>query len=97
MPKYKKSFNQMMSDHKALFDNFKVIHDKFKADNKKYSKEFNTQGEKVIEIVRKYENELCGTSDTSGFGKFTTKLAEKFLGEVRNVFSELDEIGIEYS
>lgn len=92
--KFKKVFDEMMNENEPLFKRFKVIHDKF-AEDKKFRKEFNKEGEEVIAVMRKYEGILCGRSEGSGYGNFSHKLADKFWSEIRKNFSEIDEIGIE--
>ncbi len=92
---FKKVFEDMWNDHKDEFQQFMIIHTQFANDPKTYRAEFNRQGEKIIEIIRHYESVLCGRSESSGFGNYTSKLAEKFWGEVRKIFSEIDEVGIE--
>jgi len=85
----------MLEDNKKLFDAFKKTHDAFAKDHKTWRIKFNEEGEQVMTVIRKYENELCGRSEDAGFGHYTSKLAEKFWGEIRLLFPEIDEIGIE--
>lgn len=94
-PQFKKVFEDMWTDHKPELEHFMITHAKFAADPKKNRAEFNKEGERIIEIIRHYESVLCGRSESTGFGNYTSKLAEKFWGEVRKVFPEVDEIGIE--
>jgi len=95
MTKFKKVFSQMLVDNKVKFDEFKIVQDQFILDKNKWRKKFNELGTEVQDIIRKYENELCGRSEGAGFANFTSKLAEKFWIEVRALFSEIDEIGVE--
>lgn len=92
---FKKVFEDMWSDHKEELEHFLITHAKFAQDPKTNRKEFNKEGEKIIEIIRHYESVLCGRSESSGYGNYTSKLAEKFWNEVRKVFTEIDEVGIE--
>jgi hypothetical protein len=36
---------------------------------------------------------LCGKSENSGYGKFSTSLSDKFWGEVRKYVPEVDNVG----
>jgi hypothetical protein len=85
----------MIAQNKQNFDNFKVIHDNFIEDPEKYRAEFNENGRNIQDIVRVYENRLCSQSEGSGYGKFSTKLADKFQAEVKSMFPKFDHIGEE--
>ena len=95
MSRYKKLVNEMLEKNKDLFDKFREIHDKFEKDSSKYRKEFNKVGEEVVEVIRVYVDDLCRTSESSGYGNYTSKLAEKFWDEMRKEFVMIDEVGIE--
>lgn len=84
----------MLLKYKDDFDNFKVIHDKYLENPKANKKEFNEVGSDLLDIVRRYENILCGHSENGGYGKFSSKLADKFWEEVRKNFPKIDEVGI---
>ena len=84
----------MLIKHKEDFDNFKIIHDKYLDNPKKYKQEFNTIGSDLLDIVRRYENILCGHSESGGYGKFSSKLADKFWEEIRKSFPKIDEVGL---
>lgn len=92
---FKKVFEEMWEKHKSEFQEFMIVHTNFVNNPKKYKKEFNLLGAKIIDIVKHYETVLCGRSESSGFGNYTSKLSEKFWGEVRKIFSEIDEVGVE--
>lgn len=83
-----------MNNHKELFDEFKVIHDKYEASAKKWQNEFNEKGQEILEVIRKYENMLCSQSEGGKYGKFSAKLAEKFWEPVRAQFPKIDFIGM---
>jgi len=93
--KYKKVFEEMLRQNKPVFDEFKKIHDNYRANPKTYKDQFNEEGEKIQMIIRRYENQLCSHSENGGFGKFTGNLSEKFWGEIRKVFPKIDEIGVQ--
>lgn len=94
MPKYKEYFQRMVEENKKLFDDFKKIHDKYALNEEELQEEFNKEGEKVLTVVRFWENRLCKNSETGGYGTFTTKLAEKFQNEVRKTFPKIDNVGL---
>ena len=92
---YKKCFAEMLAENPTEFKSFSEIHEKFKENPAKYRKEYNQQGEKILEIIKKYESILCGRSEGAGFGFATSTLSDKFWGLIRALYSEIDEIGIE--
>ena len=94
-PKFQQTFNQMLLQNQEDFDKFREIHDKYATDPKKYQGEYNEIGRDIQDIVRIYENRLCNSSESTGYGKFSTKLAEKFQIEVKKAFPKYDCIGLE--
>lgn len=84
----------MVKKNEKLFSDFKRIHDKVEGD-KSLRKEFNQLGEEVTEIIRVYVDDLCRTSEGSGYGNYTSKLSDKFWNEVRKEFPLIDDVGIE--
>jgi len=85
----------MLEENKRLFDEFKGIHDKYASNEETWQKEFNLKGEKVLEVIRIYEKELCSQSDMSQYSKYSSNLADKFWQEVRAYFPKIDFIGVE--
>ncbi|RJQ37913.1 hypothetical protein C4559_02910 [Candidatus Microgenomates bacterium] len=94
MSKHKEIFEEMLSQHKELFDEFKVIHNKYSLDQKKFQAEFNEKGQEVLDIIRKFENMLCSQSEGGKYGKFSTKLSEKFWEPIRKLFPKIDFVGV---
>ncbi len=92
--RFKEAYDQMIKDHKDLFDRFKVIHENYSLDEKKHQDEFNEVGREVMAIVRKYEDILCRRSEETGHGGYTAALAEKFQNEVRRNFPKIDSVGV---
>ena len=84
----------MMETHKALFDEFRLIHSKYMSDPDTHQIEFNKKGQPIMEIIRDYEKRLCAHSEGSGYGKFSSSLADKFWKEVRLIFPKIDFIGV---
>lgn len=84
----------MLEQNKALFDEFKLIHDKFAEDQDTYRKEFNEKGQDVLRIVQRYENILCGKSEGGRYGKFSSNLSEKFRSQLRGQFPFIDQVGM---
>lgn len=87
----------MLTKNKDLFDEFKKVHDLYEADPVKHQKQFDEIGRDVQDVIRRYENILCGKSEGSGYGKFSTQLADKFQSEIKSVFPKIDCIGLEIS
>lgn len=95
MSKYKQQFEDMLLRHKAQFDAFKELHDKYAADPKKYQEQFNEEGEDILIIIQRWDNNLCAKSEGGKYGKFSNNLSEKFWGEVRAMFPKIDYVGVE--
>jgi hypothetical protein len=94
MSKYKQQFEDMLLRHKAIFDEFKELHDKYAADPKKYQKQFNEEGEDVLVLIQRWDSILCAKSEGGKYGKFSSNLSEKFWGEVRTHFPKIDYVGM---
>lgn len=94
MTKSQQYFQDMMENHKDLFDAFKVVHDNYVIESKKYQNQLNELGDEVLKIVRRYENMLCSTSEGGKYGKFSNKTADKFWEYIRGAFSKIDAIGL---
>lgn len=94
MPKYKEYFQKMLDQNKEVFDKFRIIHDEYTLNPDKFQEKLNAEGSKIMYIVRKYEDMLCGRSEGTGYGAYSGKLAEKFQEEVRKHFPQIDSIGI---
>ncbi len=94
MRQNQKLFLEMLEGHKDLFARFKDIHDRFAQDQDKHKKEFNEVGTQVLDVIRKYENILCGKTENSQYGKFSNKLSEKFWTGIHAIFPKIDFVGI---
>lgn len=95
MSKYKQQVTEMIEMHKDLFASFRELHDAYERDPKKMQKQFNEEGQKVLEIVRRYENMLCSRSESGKYGKFSANLSDKFREALRFHFPKIDYIGLE--
>jgi hypothetical protein len=93
MVKYKEVISDMLEYNKEEFLTFKKLHDLYVDDPKQYQAAFNEEGEKILRIIRRYENILCGKSESGKYGKFSTTLSDKFWNEVRIHFPKIDAIG----
>ncbi|MCH7641084.1 hypothetical protein IID22_02735 [Patescibacteria group bacterium] len=94
MVKYKEYYQKMLEDNGEIFSSFKNLHDSYTLNPQSHQKEFNTRGEKVLEIIREYENRLCTNTERGVYNKYSAKLAEKFQNEVRVHFPMIDRIGL---
>lgn len=94
MTKSQQYFQDMMEYNKEIFDAFKVVHDNYVQNAKKYQDEFNEEGEKVLHVIRKYENLLCNYSEGGKYGKFSNKTAETFWTYIRKAFPKIDFVGV---
>lgn len=94
MTKYKEYFDMMLRENKELFDEFRGIHDKYGMEQDKLQNEFNKIGGKVLNVIRTWEDKLCGRSEGSGYASYSGGLAQKFQDEIRKVFPMIDNVGI---
>src|SRR5579872_6048348 len=95
MTKSQQYFQDMMENHKDLFDAFKVTHDRYLTDPKKYQQNLNELGEEELQIIRRYENMLCNQSEGGKYGKFSSKLSDTFWGYIRGQFPKIDAVGLQ--
>jgi len=94
MTKYKQYFQKMLTDNEELFEQFKKLHAEYESSPDELQERFNKEGEKVLEIVREYENRLCTNTERGMYNRFSSGLAEKFQNEVRKHFPMVDRIGL---
>jgi len=92
--KYLEIFNEMVSKYEKEFDAFQELHDKYETNPAKWQKEFNEEGAKIMEIVRDYENRLCGHMENTNNATYSANLAEKFRSEIKRYLPKLDMIGV---
>lgn len=93
--KYKEYVQQMLAQNRKLFEEFQKVHDNYAKDPKTWKSQFNEMGQDVLDIIRRYENMLCSKSQSGGYGKFTTTLADRFHDEVKMHFPKIDSVGLE--
>ena len=94
MTKYKEYYLKMIKDNKNLFDEFKKLHDNYSLNPESFQEIYNTEGEKILEVIREYENRLCSNTERGMYNKYSVNLAEKFQNEVRQQFPMIDHIGL---
>lgn len=87
----------MLEENKDFFDSFKILHDLYKNDQETYQAEYNKEGVKAQEIIRRYEQSLLSKSTTSQFAKYSNNLSDKYWEAVRGYFPMIDFIGVEVS
>lgn len=97
MTKYQEYFQKMLEENKELFEKFAPVHDGFVADATKWQGEFNKMGSEVIDVIRDYESRLCNQSEASQYGKFSSKLSDKFWDLVRKKLLQFDYVGVKIS
>jgi hypothetical protein len=88
MTKTQKIFMEMLEQNQDLFNKFDQLTPKANRS------EFNEIGEKVLDVVKKYEGILCNNTESSKLGKFAPGLAAKFWELIRVRFPEIDEVGM---
>jgi len=92
--KYIDTFNEMVTKYEKEFDTFQELHDKYEEDPQRWQDEFNSEGAKIMEIVREYENRLCGHMENTQNATYSANLAEKFRNEIKRYLPKLDMIGV---
>lgn len=95
MKQHQKLFQEMITIHSDLFGKFKILNDKYEQDPESVKAEFNKVGEQVLDVIRIYEDRLCGATERSQYNKFSSNLSEKFWAGIRTLFSKIDFIGVE--
>lgn len=97
MTKYKQYFREMVDANAQLFAEFQHIHDNYKLDRKSWSQQFHAEGKKVVEVIREWEHKLCSGMERSNNAVYSSKLAEKFWSEVKQMFSHIELVGVKSS
>jgi len=93
MARYNKLYKEMEAKYPEVIAEFREIHDKYEKDNAKYRDEFNKKGEKFLQIVTEYIDDLCRTSEAA-HGANALRLPDLFRNEVRKHFSSFEDIGV---
>lgn len=94
MSKHQKLFQEMVEYNEDLFRSFKELNSKYELNPESVKEEFNNTGEKVLRVVRRYEDILCSKSEGGKYGKFSSNLADKFWESVRGYFPKIDFVGM---
>jgi len=97
MRQYQIVYQTMIDEHKKLFDEFFVIHEKYAQNSREYQKEFNSIGENIRTVIHDYERKLCGKTEGGIYSKFSQNLSEKFWDVIRKDFPKIDYIGVTIS
>jgi len=95
MAKYKKQIEEMMLAHQDLFNKFRELHNNYIIDPEKWQEKYNEEGRDIMMLLKRWENNLCSKSESTRYGKFSDKLADKFWSEVRQIFPKIDFIGVQ--
>ena len=97
MTKYQQLITELYRDHAEEMNAFQAIHDLYQDNQKKHQDEFNHQGVAIMDILHFYEKQLCGKSERSGMGVYSSKLAEKFWTEIKKKLPMIDFVGVKIS
>ena len=95
MQAYQKTLTIMLEQNKPLFDEFTLIHEKFKQDPDPWKAEFNKIGGDVVDVIRAYERKLCSKTESGQYGKFSANLSQKFWDALRKLYPKIDFVGIQ--
>lgn len=94
MQRYKEYVKRMIDGNKEIFDQFQRLHDEYALNPDTHQERYNKEGEKVLEVVREYENRVCANQDRGVYSKYSSDLADKFHQELLRVFPMIDHIGL---
>src|SRR3989344_4998605 len=92
--KYKEYYDRMIQVNQSVFDVFNKLYNEYIKDQDRLQERYNSEGKKVLEIIREWENKLCSQTEKAGFGNYATNLSEKFMSEVRKTYPLIDYIGV---
>ncbi len=92
--KFKEYFNQMFEQNREEFMQFMILNDQYSKDKKLMKGELDEKGEKVVQIVKEWEDKLCKTMEKGENGAYSSKLGEKFQAEVGKYFPYIHEVGV---
>lgn len=84
----------MINTNQEVFDEFRKVHALYDLDQDKWQEKFNTEGERIVKLVKEWENKLCKQSEKAGYSNYTGILAEKFQSEVKKEFPLIDHVGL---
>lgn len=93
MVKYKEYCQKMYAENKSVFDEFKFIHDLYKANKKANQVVFNEKGTVIRKIIEDWDKRLCGMMERGKNAAYSARLSEKFWGEVRLEYPLIDFVG----
>mgnify|MGYP001589272579 CR=1 FL=1 len=93
MTKHEEYYQRMIDENMELFGQFEEIHDNYVLNPQMWQAKYNEIGAKVIEVVRLWEKKLCQHSEKGTFGKFSSKLSDKFWDLVRKDYTKIDFVG----
>lgn len=93
MTKTDQYYTLMLEQNQRIFDIFRQVHNEYEKNPQVYQELFNETGREIQDIVRRYENMLCSGTENGGYGKFSTKLSEKFQARILKDFPKYNHIG----
>ncbi len=95
MSKYGTFVQIMLNENKDLFDAFKPIHDAYVVNPQVNQAKYNAIGSSVMDVIRDYERRLCAKMGAGQYSKFSVRLSEKFLEEIKAIYPKIMFIGVE--
>lgn len=84
--RYQQAFNEMWAGNTPLFEQF--------AKMTMNDPQFHIVGKQVLHLVEDAERKLCGKMEGGGYGNYSTSLADKFRGLVRQSLKYIDFVGV---
>jgi hypothetical protein len=94
IPKYQRFYQLMSAENTSLFAQFQAVHDQHQVEPDKWEKQFHELGSEVVDVIRFWERKLCSGMERGQHAQFSNRLAEKFWGEVKKQFPQIDLVGV---
>jgi hypothetical protein len=95
MTKYRAAVQEMLDANKELFDSFTQVHDAYVLNAAANQAKFNAIGSEVMDVIRDTERKLCAKMGAGQYSKFSMNLSEKFMEEIKKIYSKIMFIGVE--
>jgi len=92
--KYRQYIKQMYTEHSAEFADFKLLHDLYATDKKRYQEKYNKEGIVIKRIIEDWESRLCNQMESGNNASYSAKLAEAFHTAIKKDYPLIEFIGV---
>jgi hypothetical protein len=91
-PKYKKQIEIMLTENKALFEEYSKLQDAYDSNHKKYKDELTDVKNRLLRVIRRNEDRLCARTENTHYSAYSENLALKFWEEIRIIYPKIDGV-----